>query len=76
MDWYAVEDILLDGSKEEIAKVKCPNCGGSLQTRFSFSKESGKGTLRIFCKKCHIVETLHKVEGTPNCVTLQESSCN
>ena len=67
MSWYDVEEILLDGSKEEIEKVKCPDCGGPLQIRFSFSEKSGKGTLRIYCEKCCTMEALHGIVGTPNC---------
>ena len=70
MDWYDIEDVLLDGSKEEIEKVRCSDCGGALQIRFSFNKRSGKGTLRIYCEKCYILETLHKIEGFPSCVDL------
>ena len=25
MDWYDVDDILYDGTKEEISKLKCPD---------------------------------------------------
>lgn len=68
MDWYDVEDMLLDGTKKEISALRCPDCGEKLS--FSFSKHDGSslGTLRVFCLSCRRIDILHKIQGTPNCV--------
>ena len=31
MDWYDIDDILIDGTKENISDVVCPDCGTVLK---------------------------------------------
>ena len=31
MDWDDVDDILYDRTKEEISKLRCPDCGGMIK---------------------------------------------
>lgn len=68
MNWYDVDDILLEGSKEQIKSLKCPDCGGEIRFRFSKGESSNFGDLRVFCDSCNKYETLHKIAGTPSCV--------
>lgn len=69
MDWYDVDEILLDGSKEDIETLKCPECGGNLEYHFSKGEKPNSGALRVICRSCGIVEKLHGISGEPSCVT-------
>ena len=62
MDWYDVEDILFDGSKEEMSKLKCPDCKGNIHVIYSEKVNS----MQITCNKCGAIERLYGVD-TPNC---------
>lgn len=66
MNWYDVDDILLDGTKKRIQDLRCPDCSGRI--KFSYSKYGG-GRLVVICTGCHILEVMHKVPE-PNCVKL------
>lgn len=68
MDWYDIDEILLDGTVEEIKKLKCPDCGGVLEFNYTPYKSSKLGDLRVFCHSCNQYEALHKLMGEPNCV--------
>ena len=68
MDWYDIDDTLLDGTKSEIEALRCPDCGGEIYFRFSTSESSDLGDLRVFCNNCNQYEALHKIPGVPNCV--------
>ncbi len=47
-DWYDVEDILYDGTKEDIEKIVCPECGEKIQ--YKYSEESNSFEVR--CIHC------------------------
>jgi ssDNA-binding Zn-finger/Zn-ribbon topoisomerase 1 len=62
MSWDDVEDILFDGTPEQIDLVKCPECGGELRISFFPTTRN----IEIICKKCHTVVRSHGAEKTPN----------
>ena len=61
--WDDVDDILFDGTPEQIAQIHCPECKGSIT--YDFSKASH--TMYIRCAKCgvHIRENCGK-NNIPN----------
>jgi hypothetical protein len=61
-------DVLLDGSKEQIANLKCPECGGPISYRYFAGREAEgvPSALDVFCS-CQMV-LMHKMRFVPNCV--------
>lgn len=62
MDWYDVDDSLYDGTKEEITKLKCPDCGGKI--KYSYSKDCN--SLTVSCESCGYFSRSHG-GPIPNC---------
>ena len=62
MDWYDVEDILYDGTKEEIQALRCPDCGGNI----SYNYDPTARRFSIMCKACGMLSVSHGGE-IPNC---------
>jgi len=62
MTWEDVDDILFDGTVEQIKAVRCPECGGTL--RFEYFKENRNRETR--CLSCHTVLKAHKAHYIPN----------
>lgn len=62
MDWYDVDDVLYDGTKEEIANLKCPDCGGAISYRYN----DNVSTFEVLCKGCGYVARGHG-SPRPNC---------
>lgn len=62
MDWLDVSDILYDGKKEEISKLRCPDCGGNI----AYEYEPDVDVFKVVCKKCGYMS---KENGAPepNC---------
>lgn len=48
MSWDEIEDIIFKGSKENIDKLMCPECGGQLIVNYSTATNS----LEVKCKHC------------------------
>ncbi len=67
MDWFDIDEILYDGTKEEIGKIKCPDCGGAIEFTYF------KGRFEKKCQKCGAFEIEHS-EQIPNCVTFYGKS--
>lgn len=63
MDWYDVEDVLYDGTNEQIDNLKCPDCGEKIS--YIYNKECN--SLTIECKKCGYVSKGHGCSKIPNC---------
>ena len=62
MTWDDVDEILFDGTKEQILAVKCPECGGDLV--FSYFKETrGRET---GCLGCHTFSRGYRAYKVPN----------
>ena len=68
MTWYDVDDILYDGSEEEIRACRCPDCGAEL--RFHYAAEAK--TLEVKCTGCGMAARHHCGEQRPNCAALSE----
>ena len=57
-----VEEILFDGTEEQIEEVRCPECGGSLK----FSYFPITRNMEIVCRGCNTVVRANGAEKTPN----------
>ena len=64
MNWDDVEDILFNGTPEQINAVKCPECGGELRISYFPTSRS----MEIFCKKCGTLIRSNGVAYVPNFV--------
>ncbi len=62
MSWDDIEDILFDGTAEQIENLKCPECGGHLRLIYFPATKS----IEIRCKDCNTVVRSHGAEKTPN----------
>jgi len=62
MNWDDIEDILFDGSNEQIQAIKCPECNGNLKIKYFDTTRS----MEIFCKNCYILIRSDGVEKIPN----------
>jgi hypothetical protein len=62
MDWYDIQDILFDGTPEQIDAVKCPDCGGEL--RISYFQKTR--SMEILCSSCYTVIRLNGTARVPN----------
>ena len=62
MDWYDIQDILFEGTSEQIETVKCPDCGGEL--RISYFQRTR--SMEILCNNCHTVIRLNGTAKVPN----------
>ncbi|MCI2113188.1 MAG: hypothetical protein LKJ92_06920 [Ruminococcus sp.] len=63
MSWYDIEDVLYDGSEEDIKNLKCPDCNGLIHHHYDEKSNS----LKYGCKKCGIVMKGYKCSTKPNC---------
>ena len=62
MDWNDVDDILYDGTEEQIRAVRCPECGGELE--LSFCAETMSRETR--CLGCQTEIRTHGSPYIPN----------
>ena len=62
MSWEDVDEILLDGTIEQILDVKCPDCGGDLE--FDYSSKTRE--MDTFCARCGTLTRAHGVSHEPN----------
>ena len=67
MTWDDVDDILFDGSAEEIKNVRCPDCGGELMYEY-FHKTRN---MEIECKGCFTLIRAHGAYKVPNFALLK-----
>ena len=72
MSWDDIEDIIFDGTDEEIESVKCPECSGRLNLAY-FPKYRN---LEIRCKDCHTVVRFYGAEKTPNFAVMNDPMTN
>ena len=65
MDWYDVYDVLYDGDKSAIEKLRCPDCGCNIYFRYT-------GEARAFTVICYGCGHYSKGNGgpMPNCAKL------
>ena len=62
MSWDDVEDILFDGTNEQINTVKCPECKGELRISYFPTTRN----IEIICKNCRTIVRSHGAEKVPN----------
>ena len=62
MNWLDIDDILFDGTKEEIENINCPDCGGEIE--FEYFPEAD--SISTFCSGCGILERAHGCCQVPN----------
>lgn len=48
MTWDDIDDVLYDGTREAIKKLKCPDCGGVIHYRY----EDEYGAMEVKCVSC------------------------
>lgn len=48
MNWSKIEDVLFEGSKDDIKKLKCPECNNKIFYEYTPEYNS----FRYGCKKC------------------------
>jgi len=62
MDWEDIDDILFDGTEEQIRAVRCPECGGELKLSFC-AKTMSRETR---CLGCGYLSRGHGAPYIPN----------
>jgi len=62
MTWEDVEDILFDGTEEQIGSVKCPECEGEL--RFAYYPLTRSTAIR--CLGCNTISRGNGAAKVPN----------
>jgi RNase P subunit RPR2 len=55
MDWNYVDEILRDGTLEEIIKVRCPECGSAVRYQYTRFDDDDSADLSIYCDNCGAV---------------------
>ena len=70
VDWEEVDDILFDGTPEEIVKIKCPDCGGVLSYSYARFEDDNTASSSLWCNSCPILirSNIGSKRPTPNCV--------
>ena len=63
-DWDDVEEVLCDGSREEILSLRCPDCGGAIEYRGSKTCSS----FEMRCRSCGYISRGHGVPSDIACV--------
>jgi phage FluMu protein Com len=62
MSWEDVDDIIYDGTPEQIDNVKCPECGGVLKLSYFPMTRS----VEIRCRGCNTLVRESGVHKEPN----------
>ncbi len=67
MTWNDIEDILFDGTQEDIKELRCPDCNGKIATNYDAKNNS----LKVSCKQCGYNSILNGCEIIPNCSNIK-----
>ena len=67
MSWDEVDDIIFDGTEEQINNVKCPECGSGLRLAYFPITRS----VEIHCRECGVVIKQNGVTQRPNFALVQ-----
>ena len=62
MSWDDIDDIIFDGTAEEISKIKCPECDGVLKLSYFPMTRS----VEILCRNCGTIIKQNGVSQVPN----------
>ena len=68
--WEDVEEILYDGTPEEIVQIRCPDCGGTLSYSYAYFEDDDTASSSLWCDSCSILvrSNIGATQPTPNCV--------
>lgn len=69
MSWQQIEDILFDGTEDDIKNLSCPECKTPIYYTYNKSAKS----LKYGCKKCGISIRSNGCFSQPNCYHYQQS---
>ena len=70
MSWDDVDDIIFEGTEEQINAVKCPECGGDLKlSYFPLTKN-----VEIRCYGCETVIRQHGIREKPKFALLRSKT--
>ncbi|MBR5156480.1 MAG: hypothetical protein IKW59_01800 [Clostridia bacterium] len=61
--WEMVEDILFDGTSDEIRRIACPDCG----EKVFYNYNADSNSLEYGCKNCGKTIRAHGCHQIPNC---------
>ena len=64
--WESIEDVLYDGSAEDIKSLTCPDCHSTIYFEYSPKFRS----LQFGCKKCQKVIRETGCHQVPNCANV------
>ena len=62
MSWDDIDDIIFDGTAEEISKIKCPECDGVLKLSYFPMTRS----VEVLCCSCGTIIKQNGVSQVPN----------
>ena len=70
MDWEEIDETLVNGSFEEIAQLRCPDCGGVLSYSYARFEDDNTASSSLWCDSCPILirNNIGAKQPTPNCV--------
>ena len=63
MNWYDIDEILINGNKEQIENIICPDCG----SKISYKYGEQYGSMEIKCPNCYYLSRTYRFPF-PNCV--------
>ena len=68
--WEDVDVILYDGTPEEIAQLRCPDCGGILSYFYTRFDDDDTASASLLCETCQTLVRDHfgPNQPVPNCV--------
>jgi len=62
MSWDDIDDIIFEGTPEQIKNVKCPECEGDLRlSYFPLTK-----SVEIYCRSCGTIIKQNGISQKPN----------
>ena len=70
MSWDDIDDIIYDGTDEQVKSVRCPECDSGLRLAYYPKTRS----VEIRCNECGVVIRQNGVTQTPNFASLQTVS--
>lgn len=68
-NWDDVEDILFDGTDDEIKSLKCPVC----KSNIFFEYNSNSNSLKYGCTNCGHIVRANGCHYSPNCIVSKKN---
>ena len=69
MNWDDIDDIIYDGTPEQINTLKCPECGNSLNLSYFPQTKS----VEILCRGCGAIVRQSGIAQAPNFATYAQT---